>query len=79
MRGGVQTWHLEEQGDKSHQAGSSTYVISISPIPGTGNLPLPSGSPLLDLGSWFWLPHGDVENMNFPGIQLWEQSPNLGC
>lgn len=39
--------------------------------------PLPPGLILLALGSWFWIPHRDVENMNIPGIHNGNRAPTL--
>lgn len=40
-------------------------------------MPLPSGSTLLALRSWFWLPHRDMENMSIPGIHCGNGDPTL--
>lgn len=58
--------HLEEQGEKSWVL--DLHTVPLSNSRNRESLLLPSGSTLLALGSWFWLLHRDVENMNIPGI-----------
>lgn len=74
-RGGGQAQHLQGKARRAFRLDLHAAHQS-SPREGE-SLPLPLGSTLLALRSWFWLPHRDMENMSIPGIHCGNGDPTL--